>query len=213
MTSNLFMIIKILSAWLLYFILHSALASLSAKNWVAVHWPRFIPYYRLSYNLTATLLLIPPLWILHTSEAAPLWSWHGPARWLADALALAALAGFWWSLRYYDTREFLGLNQAQDPGQGPRFSLSPFHRHVRHPWYFFGLVIIWSRDMDPVWLASCIAITLYFVIGSRLEEQKLVACSGIRRALCSLSTPRARPGPPSRSPSQSCRGRGDRRCG
>ena len=29
--------------------------------------------------------------------------------------------------------------------------------------------------MDPAWLVSCIAITLYFAIGSRLEERKLVA--------------------------------------
>jgi len=175
MTSNLFMIIKILLAWLLYFAFHSTLASLSAKNWVAAHWPRFTPYYRLTYNLAATLLLIPPLWLIHTSQAALLWSWHGLWRWASDGLALAAIAGFWWSLRYYDTREFLGLRQTQDPGRGPRFSLSPLHRHVRHPWYFFGLVIIWTRDMDPTWLTSCIAITLYFAVGSRLEERKLVA--------------------------------------
>jgi protein-S-isoprenylcysteine O-methyltransferase Ste14 len=175
MTSNLLMIIKALSVWLLYFAIHSALASLSAKNWVAAHWPRFTPYYRLAYNLAATLLLIPPLWILHTNQAAPLWSWHGPVGWLADGLALAAIAGFWWSLRYYDSREFLGLSQARNPGRGPRFSLSPLHRYVRHPWYFFGLLIIWTRDMDPAWLASCVAITLYFAIGSRLEERKLVA--------------------------------------
>ena len=175
MTKNISIIIIILLVWLTYFALHSALASLSAKRWVASHWPRLTPYYRLAYNLAATLLLIPPLWILHTSQAVPLWRWHGLWRWLADGLALAAIAGFWWSLRYYDTREFLGLRQAQDPGRGPRFSLSPLHRYVRHPWYFFGLVIIWTRDMDPAWLASCVAISLYFAIGSRLEERKLVA--------------------------------------
>lgn len=174
MTNNLSIIIIILLAWLIYFVIHSALASLAAKTWVAARWPRFTPNYRLAYNLAATLLLIPPLWILHTNQTAPLWSWHGLWRWASDGLALAAIAGFWWSLRYYDTREFLGLSQAQDPGRGPRFSLSPLHRHVRHPWYFLGLLIIWTRDMDPTWLTSCIAITLYFAIGSRLEERKLV---------------------------------------
>jgi steroid 5-alpha reductase family enzyme len=46
-----------------------------------------------------------------------------------------------------------------------QFQLSPLHRWVRHPWYFFALVIIWTRDMN--------LMTLYFIIGSRLEERKL----------------------------------------
>lgn len=174
MTTNLTNIIIVLLAWLLYFTLHSAWASHSAKAWVATHWPRFNPYYRLAFNLAATLLLIPPLWILHVYQGTPVWIWQGAERWLADVLALAAVAGFWWSLRYYDMREFLGLCEIRKPDQGRRFSLSPFHRFIRHPWYFFGLVIIWTRDMDPAWLASCIAITLYITIGSRLEERKLV---------------------------------------
>ena len=157
-----------------YFFLHSALASTAAKDWVATHVPHFARYYRLVYNLIATLLLIPPLWIVHTGEGGSLWTWHGPTRWLADGLAIAAVLGFLWSLRYYDMGEFLGLKQPQSADQSQRFILSPFHRHVRHPWYFFALVIVWTRDMDTTWLVSSAAITVYFVIGSRLEERKLV---------------------------------------
>jgi len=159
--------------WAWYFTLHSALASRTVKTWVSAHWPGFQPYYRLAYNLAATLFLIPCLYILHSYQGAPLWHWQGVERWLADGLALTAVAGFLWSLRYYDMREFLGLSQTRYPDQGRHLSLSPFHRFVRHPWYFFGLIIIWTRDMDPVWLTSCIAITLYLAIGSHLEERKL----------------------------------------
>lgn len=174
MQVNYISIISILLAWLGYFAIHSALASLTAKNWVAAHWPRFAPSYRLFYNLVATLFLIPPLWLVHTYQGTALWNWHGIGRWLMDGLALAAFSGFWWSLRYYDMGEFLGLRQANSTSPGTRFSLSPLHRFVRHPWYFFALVIIWSRDMNAAWLTTCIAITLYFAIGSRLEEHKLV---------------------------------------
>jgi protein-S-isoprenylcysteine O-methyltransferase Ste14 len=171
---NIINLLYLIGAWLGYFVLHSALASTAAKAWVAGHWPRFNPYYRLAYNLAATLLLVPPLWIIHNGENAPLWTWQGAGWWLANGLALAALIGFWWSLRYYDMGDFLGLKQSRPPDQTRRFTLSPFHRYVRHPWYSFGLVIIWTRDMDPAWLVSCIAITLYFAVGSRLEEQKLL---------------------------------------
>ena len=175
MSTNLANLSYLALAWLLYFAIHSALASLTLKRWLASHWPQFTPIYRLFYNILAVVLLIPPFWLLHIAESEPLWAWHGTWRLLANGLAIAAILGFWWSLRYYVSREFLGLRQIHTTQERQRFSISPFHRFVRHPWYFFGLVIIWTRDMDPAWLVSCIAITLYFVIGSWLEEQKLVA--------------------------------------
>ena len=182
-------VLILIGAWLGYFVLHSALASTAAKAWVAAHVPRFAPYYRLAYNLIATLLLIPVLWIVYTGESAPLWTWHGPAKWLADGLAIAAVLGFLWSLRFYDMDEFLGLKQPQAAHQRQRFILSPFHRYVRHPWYFFALVIIWTRDTDTIWLVSCVAMTAYFVIGSRLEERKLVREFGQRYRRYQQSVP------------------------
>jgi protein-S-isoprenylcysteine O-methyltransferase Ste14 len=53
------------------------------------------------------------------------------------------------------------------------FQLSPLHHYVRHPWYFLSLLIIWTRDMPPAMLLTAILATLYFVIGSYLEERKL----------------------------------------
>ena len=58
------------------------------------------------------------------------------------------------------------------------FRLSPFHRHVRHPWYFFSLILIWTRDMNGAMLVSAVLLTLYFVVGSHLEERKLIAFHG-----------------------------------
>ena len=76
--------------------------------------------------------------------------------------------------------DFLGLRQVaagvQAGGEG--FSISSFHRFVRHPWYFFGLAIIWTRDMNGPLLVSASAMTLYFIVGSRLEEQKLISSYG-----------------------------------
>lgn len=161
-------------AWLVYFILHSVLASLQAKAWVAAHLPHLAPYYRLSYNLLALGLLIPPLALLHAFPGEPLWAWNGTMRVIMDGLALGALAGFAWSLRYYDMGAFLGLSRARGGSPHTRFTLSPFHRYVRHPWYSFGLVIIWTRDMGEAWLVSCVAITAYLAIGSYLEERKLL---------------------------------------
>ncbi|OIQ91857.1 hypothetical protein GALL_262280 [mine drainage metagenome] len=168
--------------WIAYFALHSALASLAVKRRVAADWPNLMPYYRLTFNVLASLLILPILWLTYHAPEPMLWRWQGIAAWLANGLALAALFGFWLSLKSYDMQEFLGLRQLQAQVRKvedqEHFHLSPFHRFVRHPWYFFGLVLVWTRDMSATTLLSSVFITLYFIIGSRLEERKLLVYHG-----------------------------------
>ncbi len=163
--------------WLGYGALHSLLASLWLKRRVAARRPGLVPYYRLLYNGLA-----PPLALTFAWRGPPLWEWHGGWAWLANGLALLALLGFVWTLRYYDAQAFLGLSQWRQYDQaltdGEPFQLSPAHRYVRHPWYFLSLVIIWTRDMDPALLLTSGIITLYFWLGSRLEERKLLLYHG-----------------------------------
>lgn len=173
-------LISIILAWAAYAALHSLLASLAVKAWVGRRWPGFMPAYRLAFNAVSLVALLPVLWLVYGAEAAWLWQWHGGWAWLANGLAAAALVGFAVSSRSYDMDEFLGLRQLKEHGADDRqrFTLSAFHRFVRHPWYALGLVLIWTRDMNGPLLVSAAAITLYFVIGSRLEERKLVAHFG-----------------------------------
>jgi protein-S-isoprenylcysteine O-methyltransferase Ste14 len=168
--------------WLSYAVLHSLFASLWLKRRVAARWPRLAPGYRVGFNLLALVLLLPPLWLTFAWHGPLLWSWQGGWAWLASGLGLAAVAGFLWSTRYYDMGVFCGSTQwrtrehaAEDPGG---LTLSPLHRHVRHPWYSLGLVILWTRDMDEARLTSALCITLYLWLGSLLEERKLLAFHG-----------------------------------
>ena len=68
-------------------------------------------------------------------------------------------------------------------------ALSVLHRFVRHPWYSAALVIIWTRDMDAARLLSAAMMTVYVVVGSRLEERKLVAWHGERYHRCRERVP------------------------
>jgi protein-S-isoprenylcysteine O-methyltransferase Ste14 len=169
-------------SWLVYFGLHSLLASIGAKQFVATRWPGAMPAYRLVFNVLAVLLLAVPLWLTLNAPQPWLWRWSGPAFVFSTALAVAAIAGFLWSLKFYDSKEFLGLRQLSERNASvddqERFQLSPLHRWVRHPWYFFALVILWTRDMNAAMLITAIIMTLYFIIGSRLEERKLIRYHG-----------------------------------
>ena len=168
--------------WLLYFIVHSVLASLSAKKFVAAKWPDFMPYYRLIFNAVSLLLLIPPLWFSHSLDGPVLWRWDGALFFVANGLAVLAAVGFYWSLNYYDSSEFIGLRQLREGAkraeEQEHFVISPLHRFVRHPWYFLGMVIIWTRDMNTAFLITAVAVSIYFIIGSKLEERKLIGYYG-----------------------------------
>jgi protein-S-isoprenylcysteine O-methyltransferase Ste14 len=166
-------------SWALYGVAHSWLAGERVKAWVARSRSVWGPAYRLIYNGLALVLLIPPLWATAAYGGEALWHW--PA-WIAWPATVLTVSGFVWSLKWYDSLDFIGLRQwrgrharAQDAG---RFVLSPLHRYVRHPWYSLGLLFIWTRDLNAAWLVASLAVTVYVVIGSRLEERKLIAAFG-----------------------------------
>jgi len=161
-------------AWGAYFTVHSLLAGNAAKGWLATLSPVLARRYRLLYNAIALLTLLPVLILQGSLASEPVLSVPPLLRIALDLFALAAVLTFLWTLRYYDTRAFLGLPAAQPDS----FTLSPLHRHVRHPWYFLALIIIWTRPLDPAWLVAAAAITTYLVIGSRLEDRKLMASFG-----------------------------------
>jgi methanethiol S-methyltransferase len=162
-------------SWTAYGILHSWLASMSLKRSVGNRWPSAMRVYRLIYNFLAVALLLPALWLT--------WAYDGPtvidwSPWLAWPAAIVSIAGYLWSMRWYDGMDFLGLRhlagkQMQDP-----FIVSPMHRYVRHPWYALGLLYLWTRDLNAAWLVAASTISVYLVIGARLEEQKLIATFG-----------------------------------
>jgi len=163
-------ILQLILLWCGYFVLHSLLAGETVKAYVNQRLPGVFPYYRLFYNLVALITLVP-IAIIHLQDNSNLiLLWPEWSSTLTTTASLAALLGFIWSLRYYDMAVFSGLARCRKE----KLSLSPMHRFVRHPWYLFALIIIWSRDQSSLQLSSSIMVTLYFFIGAKLEERKLL---------------------------------------
>ncbi len=176
------------SYWLLagsfsaYFVLHSWTASLTLKQWVAKQWPQMMPWYRLGFNALALLLTLPLLLLMILFPGETLWRWQGISFYLSSIVALLALIGFVWSLKYYDMAEFMGTKQLKEHNKSvndqEHFQISPFHRYVRHPWYFFAMVLIWTRDISTTQFLVYLFVSAYFMIGSRIEEKKLCIYHG-----------------------------------
>lgn len=179
---NTYELIVLVVLWIAYFILHSLLASLTIKEWVQKKWSKFTPFYRIAFNILSLVLLIIPMGYMYANRGAPLWQWPGSIYWLANGITVVALIGFIGSIRYYDMREFFGFKQITDNNTNihdqETLKISPFHRYVRHPWYFFILIIIWCREMDSMYLTSAILLSVYIIVGSKLEEKKLLKYHG-----------------------------------
>lgn len=165
-----------------YFVLHSFTASLWLKQRIAACCPTLVPWYRLLFNALATVLALPLAWIAWRYPGEPLWQWHDMMFYLMNGIALLALLALVYSPRLYDMQEFLGFRQLRTTTTNindlEHFHISPFHRYVRHPWYFLILVLLWTRDMSSNQLLIYILVTLYLFIGSRLEERKLIVYHG-----------------------------------
>ena len=159
-------------AWAGYGGLHSLLAAPSPKAWILAYLPGMTRYYRLGYNILATVLLIPLLLVTEWATDDWLWRWQGAWAWLANGVTVIVMLGFMWSSRAYDMRVFMGLEESRTDAPAG-FGLSPLHRWVRHPWYTLGLLWLWTRDMDSARLAAALTITLYVWIGAYLEDRKL----------------------------------------
>ncbi|HFD12248.1 MAG TPA: hypothetical protein ENJ32_07245 [Crenotrichaceae bacterium] len=179
---SLVSILILVLAWLAFFCLHSLFASLTFKRFIAKHWPAIMPAYRLLFNGISILLLPIPLVIQHHYAGALLWQWSGFSAIIANSLAIVAVLAILWTLKYYDSSDFSGLKQFRqgihEVEDMEQFTLSPIHRYVRHPWYFLILIILWTRSMDEATLISTVLITAYFILGSRLEENKLMVYHG-----------------------------------
>lgn len=156
----------LISGWLIYFFVHSFLASMRVKKYFSETLPHLYPYYRILYNVIAILglgvLLVfsLPLASLATNTLI------GPVI-TSIGFILIILA-----FRAFNLREFLGFQ----PETQSELVVSGMYRFVRHPLYFGTLIFIAGLYLlfpTKSMLFVLIISYVYIWIGSRLEEQKL----------------------------------------
>ena len=81
--------------------------------------------------------------------------------------------------RNYDFKQLIGIQQIADKSVNKSLSKSGDLKTkgilnlTRHPWYTAFLIFIWSREINSTSLLVNIIFTIYIVVGTYLEEQKL----------------------------------------
>ena len=177
-------IIYSLFLYSLFGIVHTVLASEKIKLKVVEFAGDKIAFYRLGYNIIS-VLTIYLIWKLLPELNQTVFDLPYPYDLTVLLFQLVGLAGFFWCMKYFCFREFIGLAQIDRwfSGNYDKNSLdeeSVFmaigpYKYSRHPIYFFSILILMFRPyMDLQYLLFLICAVIYFYIGAYFEEKKLL---------------------------------------
>ena len=170
--------------WILYFALHSALASIRIKLWVKTTFPGFFNHYRLTYNifsivLLAIVLLFQSTLPSHLITTLPVWTTIIGYIFIGAGFVIVALA-----CKNYDMKEFAGVKPMSEFMPSKTYlKTNGLNAYVRHPIYLgmiFALSGYLSISFDYKTLAFSSIALVYLIIGAKLEERKLILLFGER---------------------------------
>lgn len=161
-----------------YYLLHSILADTRVKE--KIYLFLHIRYYRLFFNFLSVTLLVGLLVFFKQLQTPILFD---ALPWVGGILmGLGGLLLFL-SLRNYDLGEFSGMHQLNHNGTVPNHALNQkgLNGIVRHPLYTATFLLLWGfflyyPALKTLWLSGI--SSLYLIIGTWLEERKLVAFFG-----------------------------------
>lgn len=138
-------------------------------------------FYRLLYNIVS-LITIAPVLLYAAQNGSVIWQVPAPLVPVFIGIQLIGVIGLLMSVGQIDGQRFLGIRQVQayfknEPLPLPDEPLQSdgLYAYMRHPLYVFSLLVIWFMPtMTDTFLTLNIGITLYFLIGSRIEERRMI---------------------------------------
>lgn len=167
---------------LAFFAQHSGMVRASFQRWMA----QFVVtvYHRALYTIASGFVLLSL--VVFWQRSTYTWvSLSGIPRLLAHALFFLSLLGFAWGPRALRPFDMFGalpilrhLRRKDPPPQMPLTIEGPY-RWVRHPLYFFCLLMIWScPELTADRLLYNLLWSSWTIVGTLLEERDLVASFG-----------------------------------
>lgn len=183
-----FQIISIVFLFTLFGFLHSLLASRFVKEKLIFILKEKIAFYRIFYNIFSVLTFA--IFIIVSPDINEIvYKVKEPFSYLMIIPFLVGLYGIIISSKYFSMSEFLGISQVKrylnktyslnDLDEKMTLRISGPYKFMRHPIYFFSIIMILSiPEMTVSRLVIVVCIIFYFYVGSIYEEKKLVKIFG-----------------------------------
>lgn len=185
MNSGDYILLSIL--WVSYCVLHSAIISTTFTGFVRKILGERSRYHRIFFNLFSVITIIPLLTYSHSFRwrVEPIFAWEGTLRIVQYALIGLAVILIMAVGKRYSMSRFLGIEQIRGKsGKGMTESgeldSSGVLGVIRHPWYAAVFILLWTGDLTPSDIIINGILSGYLVIGTILEERKLVLEFGER---------------------------------
>jgi protein-S-isoprenylcysteine O-methyltransferase Ste14 len=169
----------IASLWIAYCLLHSFLISTSFTNLVTPLLKDYYAFYRMFFVLFSIIFLLPLISYTDQLDNNIIITYSPPLDIIRYALTLGSLLMFFWAFFLdYDSLSFFGVRQIMNlgkkvnpPGELKRDGLLGV---VRHPMYFALIVYLWCQVFTMADIIVNIVLTIYVIMGTIIEEKKLI---------------------------------------
>jgi methanethiol S-methyltransferase len=168
--------------WAGYCAVHSWLISIGVTRFFQSALGTKYRFNRLFYNVFSLVTLIPLLLYSNSLrfKGPEVFTWAGNWRIAHYSLALLAVVLIIGGLRHYSMNQFLGIQQIRNlriagaMTQSGDFDSSGVLGLTRHPWYVAVFILIWVGDLYVGTVVINAVLTAYLVVGTILEERKLI---------------------------------------
>jgi protein-S-isoprenylcysteine O-methyltransferase Ste14 len=166
--------------WLVFFTIHSLLASSYFKNLINHLSGVLKSYYRIIFNFVSTILLMPILYEYFTLPLEFIFATSLTYQITGILLSIAGVYIVIDGFKNYRTDEFVGIYQIKNHHEFHPSKLSRlgWNGVVRHPLYFGGIILIIGLLLISPTIklgATGLLAISYLYIGTLWEEKKLIS--------------------------------------
>jgi methanethiol S-methyltransferase len=167
--------------WAGYCVLHSYLISIGFTNLMNRLLKKYYAFYRLFYILISLVLLIPIINYTAQLDNKVIITYGLFLNILRYIFISGSLLMFFWAFFInYDSLSFFGIRQILNFGKQKKADPSEEIKRngllgiVRHPMYLALIIYLWCQTHKISDIVGNTVLTIYIIIGTILEEKKLV---------------------------------------
>jgi len=171
----------IILLWAGYCSLHSFLISIRFTNLMTRLLKNYYAFYRFSYILISFVLLVPLINYTAQIDTKIIITYESPFTIIRYVLISGSLLMFFGAFFFnYDSLSFFGIRQIINFGKIKEiYSPEELKKKgllgiTRHPMYLALIIFLWCQTFRVTDIVVNSVLTIYVIIGTLLEEKKLI---------------------------------------